>query len=353
MTSGVAGTASLLLNLIGGFSIAGLTSALVFGKWPQVVRPAALCFLSKVVATGLNIVATFLASALMGYAVYGSVPASNTAGAGSVATAVFGGTTFLFGVSVLVSISLAAFYLYLGRRAWRIDQEYRTLAGRMRASMTTSGMRKWLGRLAWGAAVYYALVLVGSSASAIYGMARALESLPRSTAVIKSSTGIAISGNPREWNNQAWRLATDPDPAKRDPGEAVKLAEQSVAAEPRNSTYLNTLGVARYRAGDYTGSIDALSRSLSDREVHAQNAFFLAMAHARLGRHDEAQRWFNAANQWIREHEKHTAWQSSGWRDERSTKNEPTCRARRGSSMLYAFTCLLTTGGQAGFREPA
>ncbi len=64
----------------------------------------------------------------MGYALYGAVPSESKPDAATMAiTATFGAAT-LMGLSALVSLSLLVFFLYLGRRAWRIDQEYRSLA---------------------------------------------------------------------------------------------------------------------------------------------------------------------------------------------------------------------------------
>ena len=63
-------------------------------------------------------------------------------------------------------------------------------------------------------------------------------------------------------NSTAWRLATDPDPSRRDPAKAVELAEQAASAEPDNSLYLITRGVARYRAGDFTAAIGDLERGI-------------------------------------------------------------------------------------------
>jgi hypothetical protein len=288
LTPGVPERMLISLNFAGGCSIAGLSAALVFARWPQLVRPAALCFLSKVVGTVLGMIATLLASAVVGYAVLGIMPDARQDVAASTAVALSLGGVTLLALSMLVSASLLVFFLYLGRRAWRIDQEYRSLAGAMHGIDTTSPRRKSLGRLAWGAAIFYAAVLVGGAVYNLYASASAALSMPRSVAVIKSQTGFTISGDPNEWNTLAWKLATDPDINQRDPAEAVRLAEKAVSTDPKNSTYLTTLGVARYRAGDFEGAIDA---------------FFLAMAHARLGRDGEAQGWFATANHWMRQND--------------------------------------------------
>jgi tetratricopeptide (TPR) repeat protein len=107
--------------------------------------------------------------------------------------------------------------------------------------------------------------------------------------------------DPAEWNAHAWKLASDSDPTMRDPTEAVRLAELAVAADPKNAVYVRTLGVARYRAGDFTAAIEALKRSIDAGGFNARNAFFLAMAHARLGDREEAGQWYLQANRWTRQ----------------------------------------------------
>jgi serine/threonine protein kinase/Flp pilus assembly protein TadD len=86
-------------------------------------------------------------------------------------------------------------------------------------------------------------------------------------------------------NNIALKLATDPNPAWHDHWLAVQVAERAVKLNPVSGTYWNTLGIARYRAGNYPGAIEALLRSRGIQlDNHLSNdAFFLAMAHWQLG----------------------------------------------------------------------
>lgn len=175
--------------------------------------------------------------------------------------------------------------------AWRVKRLGLT-------KMPTS--RLWVGRVAWAAAFFYALVLIGTSAFNFYSSVIIFLNMPRSVAVITSSTGAGITASPAEWNAHAWKLATDPDPSARNPIEAVRLAEQTVASDPKNGDYVKTLGVARYRAGDLAGSIEALNRSVDGQGLNGSAGFFLAMAQARLGRHAEAQVWYRSADEWMR-----------------------------------------------------
>ena len=69
---------------------------------------------------------------------------------------------------------------------------------------------------------------------------------------------------------------------------------------PRLGSYLNTLGVALYRAGQYAEAIPVLERSCS--ESHGEGAafdlFFLAMAHQKLGHASQARACFDRAVRW-------------------------------------------------------
>ena len=105
------------------------------------------------------------------------------------------------------------------------------------------------------------------------------------------------------YNNLAWRLATGPV-ALRDPERALLMARKAVALTPSTATYLNTLGVALYRAGQYAEAIATLEKSLaaSKGETDGFDLFFLAMARHRLGRVAQAQADFDRAMRWRREH---------------------------------------------------
>jgi len=95
-------------------------------------------------------------------------------------------------------------------------------------------------------------------------------------------------------NRLAWLLAMCPDPALRDPGRAVRHARAAVGLAPRGHWYWNTLGVAHYRAGDWSAAIDALERSNALGWDDGYNSFFLAMAHAQRGDRGEARRWYES-----------------------------------------------------------
>ena len=101
---------------------------------------------------------------------------------------------------------------------------------------------------------------------------------------------------PRAVNFLAWFLAACPDPRFRDPAQAIALAETAVRLAPGVSSVWNTLGVARYRAGDLEGSLAAVRTSirLSGGGDHT-DWFFMAMVLARRGDRDAARPWFDRA----------------------------------------------------------
>jgi tetratricopeptide (TPR) repeat protein len=120
-------------------------------------------------------------------------------------------------------------------------------------------------------------------------------------------------------NNSAWGLATAPAPSSprgegarradeggvaRDLERALRLARRAVELSSGRSIYLNTLGVAQYRAGHLTEAIPTLEKSLATGkgETDAFDLFFLAMARFRLGQIERAHADFARAIQWRRGH---------------------------------------------------
>lgn len=106
-------------------------------------------------------------------------------------------------------------------------------------------------------------------------------------------------------NHLAWYLVTLPDPKYRDAGRAVEVAKKSVEQSPKNGLYLNTLGVSRFRAGDYETAIADLekSRELLNNGQDSFNTFFLAMAHWKLGNKEAARKWYDQAVTWMENHQ--------------------------------------------------
>jgi serine/threonine protein kinase/tetratricopeptide (TPR) repeat protein len=104
-------------------------------------------------------------------------------------------------------------------------------------------------------------------------------------------------------SNLAWSLASFPDVRLRDPKRAVDLAAKAVAGDPKKADFRDTLGTARYRAGDWKGAIADLQQAIRLREAddsaNSSTGFFLAMAHWQLGEKDKAREWFDKSVQWM------------------------------------------------------
>jgi serine/threonine protein kinase/Tfp pilus assembly protein PilF len=109
--------------------------------------------------------------------------------------------------------------------------------------------------------------------------------------------------DPGALNSLAWMLATCPDSKYLDPPSAVKFAEKAVALAANNGSIWNTLGVARYRAGDWKGAIEALHKSTALRSGgDSEDWFFLAMAEWKLDHKDASRGWYEKAVDWMDKH---------------------------------------------------
>jgi serine/threonine protein kinase/Tfp pilus assembly protein PilF len=100
----------------------------------------------------------------------------------------------------------------------------------------------------------------------------------------------------RSFNNYAWFLATCPHAEFRDPAKSIELAQAAVSIAPEQWEYWNTLGVARYRAHQWTEALAALDRSCKlDGGGNAFDFFFMAMANHQLGQKVQAQAQYEKA----------------------------------------------------------
>jgi serine/threonine protein kinase/HAMP domain-containing protein len=104
-------------------------------------------------------------------------------------------------------------------------------------------------------------------------------------------------------NALAWLLAARPDLKPHDPSRAVSLGEKAVKLEPDEPNSWNTLGVARFRAGDRDGAVQALERSsLLHKGGEPVDWLFLAMIHAQKGETDRAKGYVDRTNAWLAQH---------------------------------------------------
>jgi tetratricopeptide (TPR) repeat protein len=94
-------------------------------------------------------------------------------------------------------------------------------------------------------------------------------------------------------NNSAWALVKRPNRPEADSRRGLRLAERACQLEPNNGAYLNTLGVAKYRMGQYEKSQATLTQSnrLNGNRGPADLAF-LAMTQHRLHQVEAARATF-------------------------------------------------------------
>jgi serine/threonine protein kinase/Flp pilus assembly protein TadD len=100
-------------------------------------------------------------------------------------------------------------------------------------------------------------------------------------------------------NHLAWILATAPDDKLRDPRQAASLAKKAVELDRKSGPAWITLGLARYRIGEWNAAIAALEQSAKLRGRDSFDWFFLAMAREQLGEHEEARRLYEQAVTWM------------------------------------------------------
>jgi serine/threonine protein kinase len=104
----------------------------------------------------------------------------------------------------------------------------------------------------------------------------------------------------RTRNNLAWMLASRADESNHDASRAVELAEGAVKRAPSEGLYWNTLGLARYRAGQWKGATEALEKSARLRSGgDAYDWLLLAMARWQLGDRIEARCDYDRSVAWI------------------------------------------------------
>jgi WD40 repeat protein len=98
--------------------------------------------------------------------------------------------------------------------------------------------------------------------------------------------------DPEVANPLAWMCAMMPG-AVEDPARPLRLAEMAVASNPRNSSWVGTLGLVLYRCGKYDEAKTRLDEAvkLAGNNGAPEDRFVLAMAHARLKDPLKAQEW--------------------------------------------------------------
>ena len=104
-------------------------------------------------------------------------------------------------------------------------------------------------------------------------------------------------------NNVAWIHATVPgDGGYSDSELAEQSARDALEVFRHDPQCTHTLGVVLYRNGKWREAIAELQRAIILGVDQPCSWLFLAMAHWQLGEHDEAEHWFQIADQWRSRH---------------------------------------------------
>jgi serine/threonine protein kinase/Tfp pilus assembly protein PilF len=93
-------------------------------------------------------------------------------------------------------------------------------------------------------------------------------------------------------NALAWFLAFSAPPEQRNPAEAVELARETLAHQPDNGNYRQTLAQAQYRAGALNEAIKTLQKSIEVRGPSHHDVLTLALVHWHLDQKDQAMKLY-------------------------------------------------------------
>jgi tetratricopeptide (TPR) repeat protein/tRNA A-37 threonylcarbamoyl transferase component Bud32 len=101
-------------------------------------------------------------------------------------------------------------------------------------------------------------------------------------------------------NELARLLVNWPRPGVDHFEEAIDLAKKAVKATPTAGNYWITLGIAHYRAAQWSDALTAFQQAAKLRDGgDGLNWLFLAMAHGRLGEKELGRKWYDQGVQWM------------------------------------------------------
>jgi hypothetical protein len=90
-------------------------------------------------------------------------------------------------------------------------------------------------------------------------------------------------------NDSAWTTVRNPNRPESDYRRGFRMAEAACRLEPDQGSFVNTLGVAHYRIGQYQKALDTLQRSSKlNGGSQPEDLAFLAMIHHRLNQPESA-----------------------------------------------------------------
>jgi serine/threonine protein kinase len=115
-------------------------------------------------------------------------------------------------------------------------------------------------------------------------------------------------------NQLARHLVMCADPRVRDAARAAKYIEEAIASKPETWQSWNTLGMVRYRNGDWTGAITAMEKaSQMNHSTDAGDFLFQAMAYWHLDKPGQARKSFQTGVRVMQQGARYNkkVWQSS------------------------------------------
>lgn len=104
------------------------------------------------------------------------------------------------------------------------------------------------------------------------------------------------------YNALAWLFVetSNDNGQDRDLKDAVALAQKACELAPKTAALWNTLGVARYRSGQWKDALEAIDRSVELGVDHPVNWLFLAMSDWQLVDKAQARKWHQKSVAWLK-----------------------------------------------------
>ncbi len=184
----------------------------------------------------------------------------------------------------------------------RADRDYRRAIGLYEGLAAEDGSRIWLRTGLIDTLREYARELEGLGRTGDAG-----DSLDRALAVAEGLLGEPSARLPcfskalvEPFDGLA-RSLLDGSPGRRDdPALAVRLARWAVECDPAHGPFHTTLGLAHYRAGEWTSAAEAIGTSMQLQSGGGpEDWLILAMVHHRRNQPESAQRRYAQALDWL------------------------------------------------------
>ena len=106
--------------------------------------------------------------------------------------------------------------------------------------------------------------------------------------------------NPAIQNDLAWFLTTWPGARAEHFEEAIALGKKAVKTTPAAGNYWGTLGIAHFRAEQWSEALTAFQQAAKLRDGgDSLDHFHLAMVYGRLGETQQARLWYDRGAEWM------------------------------------------------------